>query len=305
MNYITILIKIRDKIQSNKLMKKIYKIISKLFKLILPFVDRMAYLKYHNQPFSNSPKLSKEKYYNLAKQAEINTYSIIDVDSLEKKCGCSINKNWLNSLALQTQIVVKNSPLNYAHGRVLYSVLRSYISTLKENIKTINILETGTARGFSALCMAKALSDSKVQGSIYTIDVLPHYTKMFWNSVADHNEGIQNRNNLLNEWSDLVERYIVFLQGYTKHLLPKIAFRRINFAFLDGSHTYKDVMFEFYNISQFQEKGDIIVFDDYNTKDFPGIVRAINQITNENKYTIKIVKNEKTFRDYAIAKKII
>lgn len=64
-------------------------------------------------------------------------------------------------------------------------------------------------------------------------------------------------------------------------------------------------MFEFYNISQFQEKGDIIVFDDYNTKDFPGIVRAINQITNENKYNIKIVKNEKTFRDYAIAKKII
>ena len=286
-------------------MKKIYKIISKLFRLILLFVDRMSYLNYYNQPFSNSPKSNKENYYNLAKKAEENTYSIREVDLLEEEFGYSINRHWLNSLALQTQIVVKKSELNYAHGRVLYTVLSNYLSTLKQDVKTINIIETGTARGFSALCMAKALSDVGFEGSICTVDVLPHFTKMFWNSIADHNEGSQTRNNMLKDWSDLVERYIIFIQGYTKHLLPKIAFTRINFAFLDGSHTYKDVMFEFSNISKRQKEGDIVVFDDYNEKSFPGIVKAVNFIAREMNYKIKLIHNKNTHRDYAIAKKLV
>jgi len=282
----------------------ILKLLSYLFTKMLPFVERMAYLKYHNQPFSSSPKSSIDNYYNLAKQAEINTYSIKDVDLLEEKCGYSLNKRWLNSLAFQTQIVLKKSALNYAHGRVLYSVLRKYISTHKEDIKTINILETGTARGFSALCMAKALSDSKVEGSIFTIDVLPHFIKMFWNSIADHNEGSQTRNNLLNDWNDLMERYIIFIQGFARQILPKIALTRINFAFLDGSHTYEDVIFEFNSITKYQKEGDIIIFDDYNEKDFPGIVKAVSNIADKKNYSVEIIRNFNTSRSYVVAKRL-
>ena len=57
--------------------------------------------------------------------------------------------------------------------------LRNYLSTLSKENKTINIVETGTARGFSSICMAKALSDSEFEGSIFTLDVLPHFKKMF------------------------------------------------------------------------------------------------------------------------------
>ena len=74
--------------------------------------------------------------------------------------GYSIDKEWLNKLALQTQIVIKKSPLNYAHGRVLYSLLRNYLRTNSKKLKGLNIVETGTARGFSSLYMAKALFDS-------------------------------------------------------------------------------------------------------------------------------------------------
>ena len=97
---------------------------------------------------------------------------------------------------------------------------------------------------------------------------------MFWNCAADHTNGDQSRHNLLNDWADLTERYIIFMQGFTKHILPKISLTRINFAFLDGAHTYKDVMFEFNAISKRQKNGDIIVFDDYNEKHFPGIVKS-------------------------------
>jgi predicted O-methyltransferase YrrM len=286
------------------MMNKIKKIISKLFGIILPFVDRMAYLRYFDKPFTDLPILSLQGYYKLAEDGEKNTYSIEDVDLLEKKNGYSVNKDWLNSLALHTQIVVKKSELNYAHGRILYTVLRHYLTSLaKEDIKTVNIIETGTARGFSALCMAKALSDSKFEGSICTVDVLPHYKKMFWNCSADHTTGKQTRQNLLSDWADLTERYIIFMQGFVKHILPKIALTRIHFAFLDGAHTYEDVLFEFNNISKCQKDGDIIVFDDYNERDFPGIVKAVNYIGSKMNYSIKLVQNKNTLRDYVIAKK--
>lgn len=283
----------------------INKILGKIFRVILYFVDRMAYLEYFKQPFSNYPISNFQTYKNLAKEAEQNTYSIEDVDLLEKENGFSINRNWINSLAFQTQVVIKKSELNYAHGRVLYTVLRNYLTTLNQKNQTVNIIETGTARGFSSICMAKALSDSKFEGSICTLDALPHYEKMFWNCATDHTTGEQNRQSLLSNWSDLTERYIIFIQGYTKHILPKISLSRINFAFLDGAHTYEDVMFEFNNISKRQKNGDMIIFDDYNDKKFPGIVKAVDYIAKEMNYTVKLVRNKVTLRDYAIAKKSI
>ena len=152
--------------------------------------------------------------------------------------------------------------------------------------------------------MAKALSDSKFQGSIFTVDVLPHDKKMFWNCAADHTSGKQTRQNLLSNWSNLTDRYIVFMQGFTKHILPKIALTRIHFAFLDGAHTYDDVLFEFNIISKRQKEGDIVIFDDCNKSDFPGIVKAVKYIGSKMNYKIKYVKNKNTLRDYAIAKKI-
>lgn len=285
-------------------MRKIQKLISKIFSIFLPFFDRMAYLRYYNQPFTNLAKSNLQVYYNLAVSSEKNTFSIKDVDNLEKETGYSVNRNWLSSLALHTQVVIKKSELNYAHGRVLYSVLRGYIGTLNNDIKKVNILETGTARGFSAVCMAKALADSNIEGSIFTFDVLPHLEKMFWNCAPDHIKGEQSRQSLLNNWLDLVDRYIIFIQGHTRQILPKIALPRINFAFLDGAHTYKDVLFEFNSISKYQKKGDIIVLDDYNENKFPGVVKAVKFISFKKKYDISFVHNKNTQRDYVIAKKI-
>jgi predicted O-methyltransferase YrrM len=62
--------------------------------------------------------------------------------------------------------VKKRSKLGYAHGRLLYSVLRKYIAD--NSPAYVNVLETGTARGFSALCMAKAIADSGVTGHVVT-----------------------------------------------------------------------------------------------------------------------------------------
>ena len=56
---------------------------------------------------------------------------------------------------------------------LLYSTLRNYLESQRK-IGFVNIVETGTARGFSAICLSKALNDTKnVAGVIHTIDILP------------------------------------------------------------------------------------------------------------------------------------
>ena len=47
---------------------------------------------------------------------------------MKKSKEFNLNKDWLDNLALKTQVVIKNSEINYQHGRILYSELSEYIS---------------------------------------------------------------------------------------------------------------------------------------------------------------------------------
>ena len=93
------------------------------------------------------------------------------------------------------------------------------------------VLETGT-RGFSGVCMAKALCDSPVSGSVITLDVLPNNVPMYWNCRADH-DGKHTRQELLSAWPEELKR-MVFIQGDTVFSLRHLGLLRVNFAFLDA-----------------------------------------------------------------------
>lgn len=280
------------------------KIISKLAEKILFNIEWLSNLKWNYSPLAVKPIANISKYYDLFQEAKINTRSVKEIDNYEKNTNFAIDLKWLDNLALYTQIVVKKSPLNYAHGRLIYSSLRKYLEGLDDSYKSINIFETGTARGFSSLCLAKALYDSNFEGKVCTFDVLSNNKEIFWNSITDHSLGQISRSRLLNEWKDLVDRYLVYIQGYSRHMIPKISISRIHFAFLDGAHSYEDVMFEFNFINKNQIKGDVIIFDDYNDYDFKGIVRAISEIANDFGYKILKILNEKFKRGYIIATKL-
>ena len=94
----------------------------------------------------------------------------------------------------------------------------------------VNILETGTARGFSSLCMAKALDDAKVSGKITTFDILPHDQPILWNCIADI-DGPKSRAELLLEYEPLLEKYLVFIQGDSKLQHKKVSFTSNTFRF--------------------------------------------------------------------------
>ncbi|SCA63543.1 Uncharacterized protein SCG7109_AR_00130 [Chlamydiales bacterium SCGC AG-110-M15] len=275
------------------LKKKIYAFLKRGY----PKFDRVFNKPWHDQPFGSEPQASEDTYLKLF--SNIKDEVLEQVSQYEKGCGFSIDRAWLQPLVLHTQVVIKKSPLCFQHGPLLYSALRSYIEKKAPNY--VNIIETGTARGFSSLCLAKALQDADTEGKIMTFDVLPHKTAIFWNCIDDL-QGPCTRESLLQGFHDLIDRYLIYIQGDTRVSMLKAQMSRIHFAFLDGAHTYKDLMNEFQYLKGKQQPGDIIVFDDYVESVFPGVVKAVDEICDRHAYQPrKFTSSEQ--RAYVIATK--
>jgi len=265
---------------------------------IINFVrDFKNYFFPKKNPFGSKILASKEYYLSIFKKAKNEKFE--EIDKLEYFCEFSIKKSWLDNLALHTQVVLKKSKINYQHGRILYSKLREYIK--KNDIKNINILEVGTARGFSSICMSKAINDSKINGEINTIDIISNDKKIYWNCIDDL-ESKKTRKELLKKWSRELNN-INFLTGPSSFVLKKIKFDRIHFAYIDGMHNFPNVKNEFEFISNKQKSGDLIILDDYSTN-FPGIIKLVNILKKQKKYLVTIVSAGRK-RSYAIAEKLI
>ena len=266
-------------------------------KLVMPLLSD-GVNPFHDYPFGRKPRGRKEEYLAIWQKVKRQSYPVID--QYEQELQFYIDSEWFHALALHTQVVIKESEICYQHGRLLYTTLSEYV---RQNRSTsISILETGTARGFSSLCMAKALRDRNVEGKIATIDPLPHYVSMYWNCIDDL-DGVKTRRELISNYSDLTSGYIVFLEGTSKDLLERLELSRIHFAFLDGSHTYEDVAYEYSYILPRQKKGDIIFFDDHQPELFPGIVKAVQELEATNNYGITTIEANSQ-RGYAIAEKL-
>ena len=70
----------------------------------------------------------REIYFKIYEKVLNNNYP--EIDNYEDKLGKKIDINWLNKLALQTQVVIKKSSINYQHGRILYSLVCNYIENI-------------------------------------------------------------------------------------------------------------------------------------------------------------------------------
>ena len=262
----------------------------------LPFVESPL----PKDPFGKAVWTTKEKYLEI--HLEAISKKDFQVNDFENEYGFSVDEKWFNELALHTQACLKKSELNYNHGKLLYSLLSNYLNNRESNNNLpINIIETGTARGFSSICMSRALIDNKVNGRIITIDCIAHNEKMLWNCIDDI-EGPKRRSELLDPWINELSN-ILFIQGWTEEMIYKLGLNRINFAFLDAQHTEKNVLHEFKYVADRQIKGDIIFFDDVTPDKFPGVCDAIDHIEKNHSYKIRRLPFSKD-RSYAIAERI-
>lgn len=254
-------------------------------------VSKLLFLTHqisYKDPFGNKPFTNNKEDY------EINFENSVQLDEHKISKNKLFLKHkpdiqFIKNLAYTLQNVLKKTRNSYVHGFIIYSYLAEYIDCYFESIskdrQQINILDIGTARGFSALCLAKALYDKEVSGKIFTFDILPNNISFLWNSYTDIAYGPLTRMELLKIWRNLVNNYIIFFSTATFNSLRIVDIPNINFAFIDGSHFYKDVKFEIEYLLNRLNKKAIIIFDDYDKELFPGVVKACDYLFSLNKHT--------------------
>ena len=253
-------------------------------------------------PFARRPIAPAETYFALHREAAKRSFPW--VDELEKSVGFRIEPAWLDEVALQTQVTVKKSKLNWQHGRLLYVYVRELAETLRNTsgaAEPVTVFETGTARGFSALCIAKALLDAGNPGMVLTVDPLPHRVPIYWNCHADA-AGKQTREQLLQRWQQELSR-LVFLSATSSVAMDTIHLPRIHFAFLDAEHSFDAVISEISFVTQRQISGDVIFFDDVTPGVYDGVVRAVAQLEQEGQYEVSWLGGTAE-RGYAVARRV-
>lgn len=205
--------------------------------------------------------------------------------------------SWIDDLALSTSVSIKKSSPNWLHGYYLYDLIKQM--SIKKKAPIFTYFETGSAKGFSAIVASQAILSSGKVPNVISIDILKNERKRYWNALGD-SDGRRNRNDLLYNYKDQL-KYIKFIKLRSQKLNSDFLENlEIDFAFLDGAHTYKAVKHEFNYVSQYLDNDGAVFFDDFNVIEYPEVAKFINQLPINHVELINLNNNN---RKYAIYRK--
>lgn len=182
------------------------------------------------------------------------------IDAIEQRCGHAIDRARLEHAASVLACPLKARPPNWQHGRVLYALTRQSLGAAAAHI---NVLDIGTAKGFSALCLRWAIDDAGFCGRVTSVDVIDPEGAAPRNTVAELN-GPVTLGEILQSWPEA--QRIAFLQSSGIEYLERHA-DRIHVAFVDGKHQGCVVRREGVLLAARQEAGDLAIFDDCHLPD--------------------------------------
>lgn len=182
------------------------------------------------------------------------------IDAFEARAGVAIDVGRLRAAAYLLACPLKVHPPNWQHGRVLYAAAVQHFEAYRGHAL---VLDIGTAKGFSALCLQWALRDVGVTGHVVSVDVIDPCSRVTRNTVAELGAPL-TLFELLRPWPEaatITFRHMTgidFLLGYQG---------RIDCAFIDGKHTGAVVAQEGLLLAERQQPGDLAIFDDVHLKD--------------------------------------
>lgn len=193
------------------------------------------------------------------------------IDAFEARMGFAIERARLEALAFVLACPMKASPPNWQHGRVLYAAARAALAR-----KPLDgyILDIGTAKGFSAMCLQLAVNDAAGARVpvVWSVDVIPPTARVRRNTVAEV-DALKTLAEILARWPEAEDVTFVESTG-TDWLKSKAG--HVYFAFVDGKHTGEAVYQEGLLLKDRQEPGDVVVFDDVH---IPGVWAAVQRLT--------------------------
>lgn len=200
--------------------------------------------------------------YRAAFQAErVREYPV--VDAFEQRCGYAIDRARLESAAKVLACPLKKSPPNWQHGRVLYAAARKYLKPYRGE-DGITVLDIGTAKGFSALCLRWAMDDSNcVHDDVTSVDIMDPNARVGRNTIAEV-DGLLTLAETLAPWPAALG--IQFVQSTGLDWLMSHP-ERVHIAFVDGSHNGPVVLQEAKLLAARQQPGDLAIFDDVDRLD--------------------------------------
>jgi predicted O-methyltransferase YrrM len=211
------------------------------------------------------------------------------VDKLEARLGFKVDREMLENAARVLACPVKVNTPCWQHGRVVYAAARWYLQS-RPKAENVAMLDIGTAKGFSALCVRWAADHSRRRADVTSVDVIDPEARQRRNTVAEVG-GMLTLAETLAPWPEA--HRIQFVRSTGVDWLMRYQ-GRVHFAFIDGKHSYDAVSLEIGLLRTRQQAGDVTVLDDLQ---IPGVARAVEKMVG---YDVEIVV-AKPDRQYAIA----
>jgi predicted O-methyltransferase YrrM len=137
-------------------------------------------------------------------------------------------------------------------------------------------IEVGMAFGISTVCLCDALSRNALSSMgkrphLIVMDPGQHDTEG-WQELAGW-QGLGLQQVRFAGFGDMVE----FHERTSQAALPELVAKgyRVQFAFIDGWHTFDHALIDFFYVDQMMENSGVIVFDDVNYQSINAVVRFV------------------------------
>lgn len=214
-----------------------------------------------------------EAYQAAFEQERLHDYPC--VDEIERRTGFALDRVRLEAAARVLACPLKNSPPNWQHGRVIYSVARQWLYGRVSGCW--DFLDIGTAKGFSALCLQWAMMDhagGAWTSGVTSVDVIDPEARVSRNTIAEC-DGLLTLRETLQAWPE--SSNIKFVHGTGLSLLEE-GRGSFDFAFIDGKHSRAVVTAEGRALADVQSPGNIAIFDDVHIADVRQAVDGLSSL---------------------------
>ncbi len=171
-----------------------------------------------------------------------------------------------------------------------------FLQELVHELRPVVSLEVGLAHGVSALFICDALPRMVETRHIVIDPYQERFDVVHPHLQEDGYKGVGLHNLVRAGFGDLIE----FYDEPSYRVLPRLEEqgRKIDFAFIDGWHTFDYALVDFFYIDRMLSVGGMVVFDD---ADWPAIRKVIRYVMRNSRYSSRSMNQ----RDRLSTKRLI